>query len=124
VVLLALCVALASPAFAQDRTPTQRQTLVQLAYVLGQSHALRQACMGPDDQYWRERMARLVQTESPDSAFDVRLRDSFNSGFSSGQAQFPSCSSESRAEEAREAGRGRALASSLAREMAGDQPVR
>jgi len=121
---VAAAIALASPAFAQDRTPTQRQTLVQLAYVLGQSHALRQACMGPDDQYWRERMARLVQTESPDSAFDVRLRDSFNSGFSSGQAQFPSCSSESRAEEAREAGRGRALASSLAREMAGDQPVR
>ena len=121
---VAAAIALASPAFAQDRTPTQRQTLVQLAYVLGQSHALRQACMGPDDQYWRERMARLVQTESPDSAFDVRLRDSFNSGFSSGQAQFPSCSPESRAEEAREAGRGRALASSLAREMAGDQPVR
>jgi uncharacterized protein (TIGR02301 family) len=121
---LVLALALTTPAFAQDRTPTQRQTLVQLAYVLGQSHALRQACMGPDDQYWRERMTRLVQTESPDSAFDVRLRDSFNSGFSSSQAQFPSCGSDSRTEEARTASRGRALAASLAREMAGDQPVR
>ena len=120
----AAAVALTTPALAQDRTPTQRQTLVELAYVLGQSHALRQACMGPQDQYWRERMTRLVATESPDTAFDTRLRDSFNSGFSTSQAQFPSCGPESRTEEARAAAHGKALAASLAREMAGDQAVR
>jgi uncharacterized protein (TIGR02301 family) len=125
---IALCAVLAlaapTPAFAQDRTPVQRQTLVELAYVLGQSHALRQACMGPEDQYWRERMTRLVATESPDTAFDTRLRDSFNSGFSASQAQFPACGPESRAEETKAAAHGKALASSLAREMAGDQTVR
>jgi uncharacterized protein (TIGR02301 family) len=125
VALLAFCTFLiAAPAFAQDRTPTQRQALVELAYVLGQSHALRQACMGAEDQYWRERMTRLVATESPDTAFDTRLRDSFNAGFSTSQSQFPACGPESRAEEARAAAHGKALASTLAREMAGDQPLR
>lgn len=117
-----LAMIVTSPAVAQDRTPAQRQTLVELAYVLGQSHALRQACMGPLDQYWRERMARLVRTESPDNAFDVRLRDSFNAGFSTSQSEFPVCGPQSRAEEIKAAARGKALAEVLAREVSIVQP--
>ena len=102
-------------AVAQDRNPAQRQTLTELAYVLGQSHALRQVCMGPEDQFWRERMSKLVQTEAPDPQFDTRLRESFNSGFTAAQTQYPSCGPDSRAAETRAAARGRALAGALAR---------
>jgi uncharacterized protein (TIGR02301 family) len=96
-------------ALAQDRTPAQRQTLTDLAYVIGQSHGLRQACEGPSDQMWRSWMSRLLETEAPDAAFDRRLRDSFNTGFYAAQARFADCNDANRAEALRVAERGRAL---------------
>ena len=65
--------AFAAATFAQDRTPAQRQALTDLAYVLGQSHALRQACLGAQDQFWRGRMLRMVDAEAPDPAFNLSL---------------------------------------------------
>ena len=115
---------LASSTLAQDRTPTQRQTLTDLAYVLGQSHALRQACQGAMDQYWRGRMLKMVDAETPDPAFETRLHNAFNAGFSSAQAQYPACGPDSRRAEAAAAAHGQALASSLAKAMADDQTVR
>ena len=109
---------LASSAAAQERTPAERQTLIDLSYVLGESHALRQACTGPEDQFWRTRMQRLVQAEQPDAAFDRRLKESFNTGFVTGQTAFSSCSPQSRRAEAMAAARGRALAATLTRGMA------
>jgi uncharacterized protein (TIGR02301 family) len=108
-----LATALAVPVVAQDRAPDQRQTLIDLSYILGESHALRQACAGQTDQFWRQRMQRLVQTEQPDSAFDKRLKEAFNTGFIAGQTAFPVCGPQSRAEEARIAARGRQLAATL-----------
>ena len=105
---------LASSAAAQDRAPAQRQQLLDLAYALGESHALRQACT-PDDQYWRERMRRLIEVERPDGAFAQRLADRFNTGFSVRQAQFPECTPAVRAEAAAAARRGRAAAAALSR---------
>ena len=35
------------------------RALVDLAYAIGESHALRQVCQGDGDQYWRERMEQL-----------------------------------------------------------------
>ncbi len=98
---------------AQDRPPTQRQSLAELAYVLGRSHGLRQLCEGPRDQVWRSWMARLLEREAPDDALNRRLRDSFNTGYASAQAQYPSCSRASRAEAERSAERGRTLARAL-----------
>ena len=114
----------ATPALAQDRTPGQRQALTDLAYVLGQSHALRQACQGATDQFWRGRMLKMVEAEAPDPAFDTRLHNAFNAGFSSAQAQYPACGPDSRRAEAAAAAHGQALASSLAKPMADDQSVR
>jgi uncharacterized protein (TIGR02301 family) len=111
---LALLLA-AGPALAQDRAPVQRQTLTELAYVLGESHALRQACMGEGDQYWRSRMSQLLQVETPDEAFDRSLRESFNTGYAAAQAQFPMCDDRSQAEAARLAHRGEALAEAAGR---------
>lgn len=106
--------ALALPVQAQERTPAQRQTLADIAYVLGESHALRQTCEGAYDQYWRDRMMGVTDTEAPDAALDRRLKEAFNSGFASRRAEFPECSRASRIAEAAAARRGQALAASLA----------
>ncbi len=113
-----LALSVSSQALAQDRTPTQRQTLSDLAYVLGQSHALRQACQGVTDQFWRGRMVKLVEAEAPDPAFNTRLNSAFNAGFSAAQARYPACGPDSRAAEAAAAARGQALAGSLAKPVA------
>jgi uncharacterized protein (TIGR02301 family) len=124
VALLCAALALATPTFAQDRAPAQRQAVIDLAYVLGESHALRQLCEGPNDQYWRERMRQLVRTEVPDQDFERRLNTAFNTGFIAGQSIYPGCGRASRREEARLAQRGRTLAASLTGAMANDDPPR
>ncbi|CAN5123206.1 TIGR02301 family protein [soil metagenome] len=101
------------PALAQDREPVQRQLLIDLSYVIGESHALRQACKGADDQYWRLRMARLIETEAPDDGLRGRLTESFNTGYVSSQSRFPSCSAQSRTAEAQVAAQGRAYSERL-----------
>ncbi|HEX5377239.1 MAG TPA: TIGR02301 family protein [Phenylobacterium sp.] len=111
-ILLAL---LATPALAQDREPVTRQNLVDLAYVLGEAHALRQVCQGPGDQFWRGRMIRLVETEQPDAAMERRLRENFNTGFATRQGQFPVCTPAARRAEAAAMAHGRALAGRLSR---------
>ncbi|HEX8232142.1 MAG TPA: TIGR02301 family protein [Caulobacteraceae bacterium] len=111
--LLAVSFALAASAAAAERTPAQRQGLADLAYALGESHALRQACEGEGDQYWRARMQQLMELEEPDQAFAGRLAGAFNSGFAQAQASFPSCGAKSRAAAVRAAAKGRRLAALL-----------
>ena len=113
---LALVTGLSLSAVAQaaDRSPAQRQSLVELAYVLGQSHALRQACQGQADQFWRQRMYRLIETEQPDQGLDRRLKEAFNAGYAAAQNAYPTCSAQSRAAAERAADHGRSLAESLA----------
>lgn len=100
-------------ATAQDRAPAERQRLLDLAYAIGQSHALRQACEGAGDQFWRARMVRLTEVEQADKAFDIQMRDRFNGGYAAAQAAYPECGPESRRAERQAAQRGRALASKL-----------
>lgn len=99
---------------AADRTPVQRQALTDLAYVLGESHALRQACHGEADQYWRARMQQLFEVEDPDQAFAGQAANAFNAGFAAGQAGHPKCTAKSRAAASRAAAKGRRLAAVLA----------
>ncbi len=103
----------AAPAMAQVRPPAERQTLSDLAYALGESHALRQVCVGPADQYWRDRMLRLTQVEDSEAAFDAVIRERFNTGYAAGQAQAQDCNAASRRAEAAAAARGQALAQKL-----------
>lgn len=114
ILLAASLLTLAFPVQAQERTPAQRQTLADIAFVLGESHALRQACEGAYDQYWRDRMMGLTDAEVPDAALDRRLKEAFNSGFASRRAEFPECSRASRIAEVAAARRGQSLASRLA----------
>jgi uncharacterized protein (TIGR02301 family) len=120
----ALALVWAAGALAQSRTPAERQTLSALAFELGRSHALRQVCAGPADQFWRERMSALVATEAPDPAFEGQLNSAFNAGFTTAQTAFPRCTPRARGEAADAAARGRALAESLAAPVADDDPSR
>ena len=101
-------------ALAQERDPASRQTLVDLAYVLGEAHGLRQVCEGPDDQFWRTRMVDLVETEQPDAALARRLKEAFNTGFVARQGAFPAFTPLARAAMARVMNHGRVLATRLA----------
>ncbi|MDO9471975.1 MAG: TIGR02301 family protein [Caulobacter sp.] len=110
---LILIAAFTAPAMAQEREPAERQTLIDLAYALGESHALRQACAGEGDQYWRERMMQVTQTEAADAAFNGRLTQAFNSGFATRQTEFPSCSPASKRAELMVARKGQSLSRQL-----------
>ena len=110
---LAMIAAFAAPAMAQEREPAERQTLIDLAYALGESHALRQACAGDGDQYWRERMMQVTETEAADAAFNGRMTQAFNSGFATRQTEFPSCSPASKRAELMVARKGQSLATQL-----------
>jgi len=108
-----LVVALAAgPAAAQGRGD-HRQTLADLAMVLGESHALRQACAGPQDQFWRGRMLRLLEVEAPGPDLERELKDAFNAGYAERQAAFAACTPRARQAEAAAAARGRVLAGRL-----------
>lgn len=98
---------------AQERSPEMAQTLSDLSRVLGESHALRQACEGGDDQYWRNRMNRLVETEGGDEALEARLKGSFNAGFAEGQRLYRGCDDSTRRAQGLMALRGRELATTL-----------
>ncbi|HZC17425.1 MAG TPA: TIGR02301 family protein [Caulobacteraceae bacterium] len=117
--------AAAAAAWAQERSPADRQTLVELAYALGQSHALRQVCSGANDYYWRRRMQQLVAAEQPDGPFNRRLADSFNDGFIASRQAFPVCNAASRAEAEAIAAKGGELAQDLnSGAVAEDGPTR
>ncbi|MCK5908838.1 MAG: TIGR02301 family protein [Caulobacter sp.] len=103
----------AAPAQAQDRPADQRQRLLELAYALGESHALRQACEGEGDQFWRARMMRLVQVERPGPTLETQLRERFNAGFVALRGQYPACDEATHKAEAQAARRGQALALKL-----------
>lgn len=107
----------AAPVLAQERDARERQRLLDLAYALGESHALRQACEGESDQYWRARMVRLTEVEQADQAFDVQLRERFNTGFAARRSEYPTCDDASRKAEQQAARRGQALAQRLSQSV-------
>lgn len=112
--LLALLV-MAPPALAATvRPPEEKQTVVDLAYTLGEAHALRAACRGSEDQAWRSRMTRVLEVEQPDEGYRRRLVEAFNAGFVSRQAEHPGCNAETPVAERAAAARGRDLAQRLA----------
>ena len=108
---------MATAALAQEREPEERQRLLDLAYSLGESHALRQTCEGLNDQFWRSRMVRLTEVEQADQGFDAQMRERFNTGFAAKQGEYPTCDSASRLAERQSAVRGQALAAELSRSV-------
>jgi uncharacterized protein (TIGR02301 family) len=119
--MAALTMALAvwqGPVAAQpmQRSPQARGALVQLAYDLGEAHALHRLCAGPDDATWYGRMQQLETREAADEGFRRRLVQSFNAGFAAGSSEFPACTPTSRAAPRAATLRSAALAQQLAAE--------
>ena len=112
--VLGLALLLATPVFAQDRSPAERQALLDLARMLGESHAIRQACEGPQNGYWYSRMQRLLAIEAADQAQTRRLGLAFNAGFNATGALFPRCTDAARAEGRRVAKAAETLSEKLA----------
>ena len=107
----------APAAWAQERDAGERQRLLDIAYALGESHALRQACQGEGDQYWRARMVRMTEVEQADQAFDAQMRERFNTGFAARRSEYPTCDDSSRKAEQQAARRGQALALKLSQSV-------
>jgi uncharacterized protein (TIGR02301 family) len=108
---------LAASAWGQERDAGERQRLLDLAYAIGENHALRQACEGESDQYWRARMVRLTEVEQADQAFDAQLRERFNTGFASRRSEYPICDDSARKAQLQAARKGQALAQKLSQSM-------
>ncbi len=81
---LALLLAAAPPAAA-------RPQLADLAYTLGEAHALRQACRGSRDGLWRDRMAAVLRQERVDPERRLQLTARFNAGFAAARTAHPEC---------------------------------
>lgn len=114
---LLLAAASVGPAVAQEpprRSGAERSVVVELAYRLGEAHALHRLCAGRADATWYDRMDRLLAQEAYDAPSRRQLVDSFNAGFAARTEQFAACSRRSRMAEATVAERGRALAERLA----------
>ncbi|MDF2902027.1 MAG: hypothetical protein K0Q62_2086 [Phenylobacterium sp.] len=109
---IALCI-VASPASAQERTIEMREALINLTRVLGESHALRQACNGQEDQFWRGRMTRLLETEQPEPVLEEQMKDNFNAGFAETRRLYPACGETTRRAQTLAAARGREIATGL-----------
>lgn len=108
-------VLLAAPVLAQERAVEMRSHIVELARVIGESHALRQACEGSEDQYWRDRMVRLSETEQADPVLDKQMKDGFNIGFAEAKRLYPRCGDDSRQALVATLARGKQLSSNLAK---------
>ena len=111
---LLLIAMIATPALAQERGPAERQILVDLSYVIGEAHALRQTCSGEGDQFWRNRMLTMLEAEDADRSFSERLRAAFNGGFIARRQMHPVCVRETRAAEDQVSAKGQDLARRLA----------
>ena len=118
-------IASSTPALAQERPAELRAALVGLTRVLGESHALRQACAGADDQYWRSRMNRLLEAETPDAEFEDQMKANFNAGFAETRRLYPICNDSARRAQGLAAMRGQELSAALshARYRTGVAPV-
>lgn len=103
---------------AARRPPDQQQTMIDLAYALGEVHALKTVCEGAGAPIWRGRMSRMIEVEAPDEGFKRKLISSFNAGFASRQAEFPTCRPEAEEQGHEAAMRGK----NLARRLSGRAP--
>ena len=78
-------------ALAAAPASADRPQLTDLAYALGEAHALRQACRGSRDGLWRDRMAAVLQQERVERERRLQLTAHFNAGFAAARTAHPEC---------------------------------
>ncbi len=108
---LSLAIAVPMPADAQKG---RLETLVELAAVLGEAHAIRTVCNGDGDQTWRNYMMSMIDLEAPSGPRKSTMTSAFNRGYRAQSGRTSSCSSDLVQVEAAIAARGRALADAVA----------
>ena len=92
-----------------------RPGLRDLAFALGEAHALRQACRGRGDGFWRTRMSGVLDADRPGKELRTQLVERFNAGFAAAKAAHPTCDAGSREALAETLARAAPLARGLAR---------
>ena len=92
-----------------------RPGLADLAYALGEAHALRQACRGREDGRWRTRMSSVLDMEHVDRERRTQLVERFNAGFAAARAAHPACDEGARSALAETLQRAAPIARGLAR---------
>ncbi|MEM7663783.1 MAG: TIGR02301 family protein [Pseudomonadota bacterium] len=98
-----------------DRGQAYMRDLVSLSEIMGSAHALRVACNGVDDQFWRSYMQQLLGLEAPSrSSLRSNMVDAFNRGYQSEQRRTRGCNAQTAATEAQYAERGRDISERLA----------
>ena len=90
-------IALLALALAATPAAPLRPGLSDLASALGEAHALRQACQGRGDGYWRTRMAGVLDAERVDKERRTQLVGRFNAAYAAGRAAHPACDDDARA---------------------------
>ncbi|MEM7460893.1 MAG: TIGR02301 family protein [Pseudomonadota bacterium] len=103
-------------AHGQSRVQSQDyyRDVTSLAEVLGKSHAIRVACNGRNDQYWRSYMLRLLELEAPyQGGLRRSLVNGFNAGFSWGSDLHPTCDENAVSAEQTYAAEGRDISARL-----------
>jgi uncharacterized protein (TIGR02301 family) len=108
--ILALALAGAAPAAAQDRSPAPATPpaaapaaaapeppaayegpLLRLSELMGALHYLRGLCGAGDAGVWRQRMTALLDSEGGDEARKSRLAGAFNRGYRTYQQTYRTC---------------------------------
>ncbi len=112
------------PSFAQSQSLEQDVPLrdqayfrdvVELSRVIGSAHAVRVACNGVDDQYWRSYMQQILGLEAPERGpLRSRMVEGFNQGYQESEARNGRCSANSAQAEAQYAREGKRLSDALA----------
>jgi uncharacterized protein (TIGR02301 family) len=107
-----------SPSVQQDlplRDQGYFRNLAELSAVIGAAHAVRVACNGVDDQYWRSYMQQILSLEAPERGpLRARMVDGFNRGYQQSERRNGRCSANSAQAEAEYAREGKRLSDALA----------
>lgn len=89
---------------------------VKLSRLLGRAHAIRVACNGRSDQFWRLYMQEMLDLEAPDQgSLRQSMARAFNDSFTTEANVRKWCDDAAVAAEAQYAAQGRAIAERLAR---------
>ncbi len=88
--------------------------VITLSETLGKAHAVRVACNGRNDQYWRSYMQRLLELEAPyQGSLRRSMVNGFNAGFSWGNGLHEVCDSQAVSAEKIYAAEGRDLSARM-----------
>lgn len=109
---IALGVGLAAGAARAVEAPYEAG-LLRLAEILGSLHFLRPLC-GEAGENWRAQMEALLELEKPDAALRARFVASFNRGYRTFEATYPTCTASAAQAISRYMKEGEALARDIA----------